>query len=143
MPIAPSMALKTTGRYTRKPNCNSNSPPNYLLLNEKAIPRVTNSCKSYPDISLASSSTAINIDWHTEYAVGSESLPTILSIICDLITHTKPHRYSLNIRKADWTSNKDDIELKLKKGQRPTNVYHAKRTSRKATNTATGRYIRQ
>ena len=100
---------------------------NHVVLTEKASTRVTNSCKCSTDISLASSSLAMNNDWRTEYALGSDHLPIVLSITCDLITHTTPQRTFSNYRKADWASFKDDIELKLKKQQRPTNVYHAKK----------------
>ena len=45
---------------------------NHVLLNENARTRVTDSCKSSPDISLASSSIAMSFDWRTEYALGSD-----------------------------------------------------------------------
>ena len=82
----------------------------------------------------------MNIDWRTEYALGSNHLPIVLSITCDLITHTTPQRTFINFRKADWASFKDDIELKLKKQESPTNVYRAE-TLMKAINAAAGRHI--
>ena len=45
--------------------------------------------------------------------------------------HTTPQRTFIN------------IELKLKKQQRPTNVYHAEKNFRKSINAATGRHIPQ
>ena len=57
-------------------------------------------------------------------------------------SHTQHHRTFINFRKAKRASFKDDIELKLKKQQRP-NVYHAEKTSRKAINAAVGRHLPQ
>ena len=96
------------------------------VLNKKACTRLTDYCKRSPDISLASSSIAINIDRRTEYALGSHHLPFVQSITCELIAHTTPRR------RADRTSFKD-AELKPKKQQRPTNVYHAENTLRKCS----------
>ena len=61
---------------------------NHVVLNQKASTRVTDSCESSPDISRASSRLAMNIGWRTEYALGSDHLSIVLSITCDLITHT-------------------------------------------------------
>ena len=54
---------------------------------------------------------------------------------------TQQQKTFINFRKAGLASFKDDIELKLKKQQRPTNVYHAKKTLRKPINCAAGRHI--
>ena len=64
----------------------------HVVLNKKASKRATDSCKSSPDISLASSSIAMNIDCRMEYALGSDHLPIVLSVTCDLIIHTTPQR---------------------------------------------------
>ena len=42
------------------------SVSNHVVLSEKASTRVTESCKSSPDISLTSSIIAMNIDWRTD-----------------------------------------------------------------------------
>ena len=47
---------------------------NHVVLNDKASTRVTDSCISSPDISSASSSLAMKIDWRTQYALGSDHL---------------------------------------------------------------------
>ena len=65
---------------------------NHVVLNEKASTRVTDSCESSPDIRRASSRLAMNIGWRTEYALGSDHLSIVLSITCDLITHTQHHK---------------------------------------------------
>ena len=79
----------------RKPEDRGNNIASELdlsnhVFNEKATTRVSNSCKNSPNISLASSTIAMHIDWRTEYAVGSDHLTIILSITWDLITHTTP-----------------------------------------------------
>ena len=56
--------------------------------------------------------------------------------------HIQHHRTFIKFRKANRASFKDDIELKLKKQQRP-NVYPAEKTSRKSINAAVGRHIPQ
>ena len=78
---------------------------NHVILYEEASTRVTDTCKGTPDISITSSSIAMNIDWHTEYAIGSEHLAKVLSIICKLIiTHKTPQRTFIKLRTADWAS---------------------------------------
>ena len=64
---------------------------NHVVLNEKASTRLTGSCKSSPDISLASANIAMKIDWRTEYALGSDHLPIAPSITCD--HHTTPQSF--------------------------------------------------
>ena len=114
-----------------------------VVLNEKASTRVTDSCRCYPEINLANPSIAMNIDWRTEYALGSDHLPIVLSITYDLITYTTPQRTFINFRKADWARYKDNIDLKLKQQQRPINVYHAEKNLRNAIRAAAGRHIPQ
>ena len=43
---------------------------NHAVLNETARTKAKNSCKNYPDISLASSSIAMNLDWRPVYKLG-------------------------------------------------------------------------
>ena len=85
---------------------------NFVVLNEKASTRLMDSWKSFLDISGASSSIAVDIDWCMEYALGSDHLSIVLSIACDLIT-TRPQRTVINFRKADWANFENDSELKL------------------------------
>ena len=85
---------------------------NHVVLNEKASTRVTDSCKSSADISVASSSLAMNIDCRTEYALGSGRLQIVQSINCELVTHTAQRTF-INFRKADLATFKDAFELKL------------------------------
>ena len=86
---------------------------NHVVLNEKANTGETDSYKSFPDISLASSTIAMIIDWRSEYPLGSDYLQIVLSIV-HVITHSTQRTF-IDFCKSYWARFKDDIELKLKK----------------------------
>ena len=116
---------------------------NQVVLNEKLDTRITKTCESSPDISLASPSIAMNIDWHTEQALGSDHLPIILTLNCEHTPSYSTRQTFINFRKADWQSFKEDLDLKLTYAKWPTNVYHAEKLFRKAITKAAARHIPQ
>ena len=81
---------------------------NQVVLNEKLDTRITKNCESSPDISLASPSIAMNIDWHTEQALGSDHLPIILTLNSEHTPSYSTRQTFINFRKADWQSFKED-----------------------------------
>ena len=89
---------------------------NHVVLNEKAHTRITEQCKSSPDISLASSSVAMNLDWRTELALGSDHLPIILSVNCDTRLQETSKR-TFNFRKSNWEGFREDTEKKLSRSE--------------------------
>ena len=101
-------------------------------LNEKAHPRVTNLCKSSPDISMANSSIALNIEWLAHQALGSDHTPITLSIECDIEFTEASQRTFINFRKADWDGFKNSIEDTLADYSKPNDVYKAEKIFPKA-----------
>ena len=115
----------------------------HVVLNENEHTRITDQCKSSPDISLASSELAMSIDWHTECALGSDHRPIILSIQCEVGKIISSNKTYINFRKANWPGFSQQVEYILSRKTIPTNIHKGEKMLRKAVLSAAGRKIPQ
>ena len=113
-----------------------------MVLNEDCPTRVVKETKCSPDISLASNSLAMNIEWTTESALGSDHIPIGLTLESEITLIEAPKRTFINFKKADWPSFREELEFTLAKTSFKS-AAKGEETFRKLVTKAASRHIPQ
>ena len=74
----------------------------FVVINENTPTRKTASCSSSPAISIVSSDLAMSISWSCESRLGSDHLPIIISLACEVHKVAAGKKSYINFKKADW-----------------------------------------
>lgn len=113
------------------------------ILNENSPTRITSSCISSPDISLASSELLTCTNWSTKPALNSDHVPVLISLerIIQVNKELSSHNNYLNFAKADWEGFEQHIEGKIDKVSLPRDVHKGEKTLRGILNKAAHRFI--
>ena len=73
-----------------------------------------------PDASFASSSLITSSELQTHTAMSSDHLPILIGLQATATSSSARHRTYINLKKADWTGYKQEIERKLSSRHLPT-----------------------
>ena len=73
-----------------------------------------------PDVSLASASLITSSEWQTHTTMSSDHLPILIGLQTTATSSPARHRTYINLKKADWTGYKQEIERKLSSCDLPT-----------------------
>ena len=93
----------------------------FAVLNTDSSTRLTgNADPSSPDVSLASASLIISSEWQTHTTMSSDHLPILIGLQTTSTSSPARHRKYINLRKADWTGYRQEIERKLSSCHLPT-----------------------
>ena len=72
-----------------------------------------NADPNFPDVSLASASLITSSEWQTHTTMSSDHLPILIGLQTTATSSPARHRTYINLKKADWTGYKQEIEHKL------------------------------
>ena len=86
-----------------------------MVLIEDCPTRVLKETKSSPDISLASNYLAMNLEWTTEAAQGSDHRPIFLALEREIPLIEAPKKTFIYFKKADWPSFREELGFTLAK----------------------------
>ena len=93
----------------------------FAVLNTDSSTRLTgNADPSYPDVSLASASLITSSEWQTHTTMSSDHLPILIGLQTTATSSPARHRTYMNLKKADWTRYRQEIERKLSSRHLPT-----------------------
>ena len=107
------------------------SGSNFGILNCDSPTRLAGSANpSSPDVSLASASLIISINWQTKTNLGSDHLPILISLQMDVTIKPIQHRPSINMKKANWDRYRREIGDKLSKIRIPPNCQNGEKILR-------------
>ncbi|WP_333764851.1 reverse transcriptase domain-containing protein [Streptomyces sp. IBSBF 2390] len=113
----------------------------YGILNDLTPTRVTPTCSSSPDITLASPSLLTSTDWSTASALSSDHIPIIISLQRS-VTKTKTDRHTfVNFKKADWNGYRTYLENKFEALRPPQTVFEGEKVFRTLLKKAAGIFI--
>ena len=73
-----------------------------------------------PDVSLASASLITSSEWQTHTTMSSDHLPILIGLQTTATSSPARHRTYINLKKADWTGYRQEIERKLSSCHLPT-----------------------
>ena len=91
------------------------------LLNTDSPTRLPGSANpSSPDVSLASTSLITSSEWQTHTTMSSDHLPILIGLQTTATSSPARHRTYINLKKADWTGYRQEIERKLSSRHLPT-----------------------
>ena len=75
---------------------------------------------SSPDVSLASTSLITSSEWQTHTTMSLDHLPILIGLQTTATSSPARHRTYINLKKADWTGYRQEIERKLSSCHLPT-----------------------
>ena len=97
------------------------SESNHVVMNEDSPTRLPGNAEpSSPDVSLASASLITSSDWQTHTTMSSDHLPILIRLQTTVTISPAQHRTFVNLKKANWTRYKQEIENKLRSRHLPT-----------------------
>ena len=97
------------------------STSSFAVLNTDSPTRLPGSANpSSPDVSLASTSLITSSEWQTHTTMSSDHLPILIGLQTTATSSPARHRTYINLKKADWTGYKQEIERKLSSRHLPT-----------------------
>ena len=112
------------------------------ILNEDSPTRITATCSTSPDLSIASSSILTSCDWRTNVSLSSDHLPIHIKIsteVSRLIPATQ--QTFINFKKADWAGFRDFSEQLFSNATATNNVHNSEKFFRSVLNKAAKRFI--
>ena len=93
----------------------------FAVLNTDSPTRLPgNADPSSPDVSLASASLITSSEWQTHTTMSSDHLPILIGLQTTATSSPAQHRTYINLKKADWTGYRQEIERKLSSRHLPT-----------------------
>ena len=84
----------------------------FVVINENTPTRKTASCSSSPDISIVSSDLAMSTSWSCESRLGSDHLPIIISLACEVHEVEAGKKSYINFKKTDWENFTKSLKMK-------------------------------
>ena len=103
------------------PLADSVSTSSFAVLNTDSPTRLPGSANpSSPDVSLASTSLITSSEWQTHTTMSSDHLPILIGLQTTATSSPARHRTYINLKKADWTGYRQEIERKLSSRHLPT-----------------------
>ena len=97
------------------------STSRFAVLNTDSPTRLPGSANpSSPDVSLASTSLITSSEWQTHTTMSSDHLPILIGLQTTATSSPARHRTYINLKKADWTGYRQEIERKLSSRHLPT-----------------------
>ena len=97
------------------------STSSFAVLNTDSHTRLPGSANpSSPDVSLASTSLITSSEWQTHTTMSSDHLPILIGLQTTATSYPARHRTYINLKKADWTGYRQEIERKLSSRHLPT-----------------------
>ena len=97
------------------------STSSFAVLNTDSPTRLPGSANpSSPDVSLASTSLITSSEWQTHTTMSSDHLPILIGLQTTATSSPARHRTYINLKKADWTGYRQEIERKLSSRHLPT-----------------------
>lgn len=114
---------------------------NFGFLNEDLPTRITPTCTSAPDISLASPSLLPTASWKPETKLSSDHLPIIISIPIEVKKTKSANRTFINFRKADWKGFRNYTESIFSRAEEVTDVHKSEKYFRSVVQRAAKKFI--
>ena len=103
----------------------------FAVLNKDLPTRLPgNANPSSPDVSLASASLITSSDWQTHTTMSSAHLPILIGLQTTATSSPARHRTYINLKKADWSRYRQEIERKLSSRHLPTDCQKDKKLFR-------------
>ena len=97
------------------------STSSFAVLNTDSPTRLPGSANpSSPDVSLASTSLITSSEWQTHTTMSSDHLPILIRLQTTATSSPARRRTYINLKKADWTGYRQEIERKLSSRHLPT-----------------------
>ena len=97
------------------------STSSFAVLNTDSPTRLPGSANpNSPDVSLASTSLITSSEWQTHTTMSSDHLPILIGLQTTATSSPARHRTYINLKKADWTGYRQEIERKLSSRHLPT-----------------------
>ena len=104
---------------------------NFAIQNTDSATRLPgNADPSSPDESLASASLITSSEWQTHPTMSSDHLPILIGLQTTVTSSPARHRTYINLKKADWTGYRQEIERKLSSRHLPTDCQKDERLFR-------------
>ena len=114
----------------------------FAVLNTDSPTRLTgNADPSSPDVSLASASLITSSEWQTHTTMSSDHLPILIGLQTTATSSPARHRTYINLKKADWTGYRQEIERKLRSHHLQTDCQKDKKLFRVALLKAASHHI--
>ena len=79
-----------------------------------------NANPSSPDVSVASAPLITSSEWQTHTTMSSDYLPILMGLHTTSTSSPTRHRSYINLKKADWTRYRQEIERKLRSRHLPS-----------------------
>lgn len=113
------------------------------ILNENSPTRVTTSCSSSPDVSLASVEFLPTTQWSTMPALSSDHIPILITLQISTQVNKEKSRHQCykNFAKADWDGFLKHVDEKIAKVPSPTNVHSGEKILQGILNKAARLFI--
>ena len=93
----------------------------FAVLNTDSPTRLPgNADPSSPDVSLASASLITSSEWQIHTTMSSDNLPILIGLQTTATSSSARHTTYINLKKADWTGYRQEIERKLSSRHLPT-----------------------
>ena len=93
----------------------------FVVLNTDSPTRLPgNADPSSPDVALASASLITSSEWQTHTTMSSDHLPILIGLQTTTPSSSARHRTLINLKNADWTGCRQEIERKLSSRHLPT-----------------------
>ena len=92
--------------------------------------RPMNADPNSPDVALASVSLITSSEWQTHTTMSTAYLPILIGLQTNVTSSSTRHRTYINIKKADWTGYRQNIERKLSSRHLPTDCQKHETLSR-------------
>ena len=93
----------------------------FAVLNTDSPTRLrVNAVHSFPDVSLASTFLISSSEWQTHTTMSSDHLPILIGLQTIATSSPARHRTYINLKKADWTRYRQEIERNLSSRHHPT-----------------------
>ena len=99
----------------------ADSISSFAVLNTYSSTRLPgNADSSSPDVSLASAYHITSSEWQTHTTMSSDHLPILIGLQTTATSSPARHRTYINLKKADWTGYRQEVERKLSSRHLPT-----------------------
>ena len=98
----------------------SASISSFVVLNTNSSTRLPgNDDPSYPYVSLAAAFLITSFKWQTHTTMSSDHLPILIGLSITATSSPAQYRIYINLKKADWTRYRQEIERKLSSSHFP------------------------
>ena len=115
----------------------------FAVLNTDSPTRLPgNADPNSPDVSLASASLITSSEWQTHTTMSSDHLPILIGLQTTTTSSPARHRTYINLKKADWTGYKQEIERKQRSRHLPTDCQKDEKLFRATPLNAASHHIR-